>query len=107
MHRKHLVVDHKQNNPLFASWKLSKALIVSEHTTSLPGKVLTTEHSTDYLSTRAAVLHNHIAHQNGRIYVFCRLAGSLTLQQEEQGALQCIWGMQCFAVSAAEVSTLS
>lgn len=95
MHRERLELDHKQNNPLFASWKLSKALSVSEQTVSLNSQVATSEHSTDYLSTRAAVLHNHVNHQYGRMYVFCTSNESISLQKiciSEPSLVRSIWG---------------
>ena len=96
MHRDTLDLNHKLNNPLFASWKLSRALSVSEQTVTLNGRVSTSEHNTDYLNTRAAVLHNHINHQHGRLYVFCISAESLSLQeicQSQATVLKTVWGM--------------
>ena len=95
MHRQTFEPDHKQSNTFFANWKLSKALSISEHTVSLAGHVRTSDHSTDYINTRAAVLHNHINCQNGRMYLFCTLAGSLVLQQiclSQLSTVQPAWG---------------
>lgn len=104
MHRDTLDLNHKLNNPLFASWKLSRALSVSEQTVTLNGHVSTSEHNPDYLNTRAAVLHNHINHQHGRLYIFCISAESLSLQeicQPQATVLKTVWGMSPCNLQAA------
>ena len=95
MQRSALELDHGQNNPLFASWKLSKNLACTEEVTSVEGCVYTSDHSTDNLSTRAAVLHNHINSQFGQLYIFSKVVHKIILSRVSvgQGAeLKTVWG---------------
>ena len=64
MTKRTLPLDRTKSNPAFDSWKLSRALTVSKHVVTLRGSVSVCDHSTDYLNTRAAILHNHIHDEN-------------------------------------------
>lgn len=92
-------LDRTKSNPLFENWKLSRGLSVSELHVTLNGHVTVLDHGTDYLNTRAAVLHNHINCQNGRYFVFKTHDGVNTLCEvtgEQQIAIKTVWGRPPF-----------
>ncbi|KAL0045595.1 hypothetical protein WJX82_010847 [Trebouxia sp. C0006] len=70
MPRSSLQLDSTKSNPLFDNWKLARGLSVSEEHVTLEGHVTVLDHSTEYLNTRAAVLHNHLNYSGGRFFVF-------------------------------------
>lgn len=76
-----LQLDRSKASPLFDKWKLAKGLAVSQSVVTLEGPVTLGDHGTDYLNTRAAVLHNHIHQQGQRLLVFVANAGGTTLQE--------------------------
>lgn len=65
-----LQLDRTKSNPLFDSWKLARALAVSKDVVTLQAHVTVHDHSTDYLNTRAAVLHNHLHQQDEKTLFF-------------------------------------
>ena len=90
-----LELDRDKTNPLYDSWKLDRGLQLSQAVKTLDGSVKVSDHSTDYLNTRAAILHNHLHHVNGDFYMFqdknsCWSLYRLTSQSEAQ--LDRAWG---------------
>ena len=81
MHHHSFQLDRAKSNPLFDSWKLATGLSVSKKVLTLEGQVAVRDHNTDYLNTRAAILHNHLHQQDQRIVVFTRDAGVSSLQE--------------------------
>ncbi len=96
MRRSSLQLDSKKSNPLFDNWKLARGLSVSEKPVTLEGHVSVLDHSTDYLSTRAAVLHNHLNSSGGRFFVFKTHDGIDSLYEvsigQQAGLLKAVWG---------------
>lgn len=76
-----LHLDRTKNNPFFDNWKLARGLTVTQAVVTLQGHVTVRDHSTDYLHTRAAVLHNHVSYQGQRLLIFVTDAGSSKVQQ--------------------------
>lgn len=93
-----LQLDRANSNPLFDSWKLASALAVSKTVVTLERHVIVRDHSTDYLNTRAAVLHNHLHQQDQRLLLFTQNAGVSALQEVlvgEHVQLRILWGRLC------------
>ena len=98
-----LQLDRSKSNPLFDNWKLAKGLSVSENVITLDRPVTLRDHSTDYLNTRAAVLHNHIHQQGQRWHVFAASAGGTTIQEvviSENADLRTLCGKLVFSILA-------
>lgn len=90
-----LQLDRAKSNPLFDSWKLAQALAVSKEVVTLQAHVTVHDHSTDYLSTRAAVLHNHLHQQDQRTLLFTEIAGVRALREVLLGEpveFRTLWG---------------
>lgn len=83
MRKQALQLDRAKSNPLFDSWRLARELAVSKNIVTLQGhcNVTVHDHSTDYLNTRAAVLHNHLHQQDQRTLLFTEHAGVSALQE--------------------------
>ena len=81
MHKHSFQLDRAKSNPIFDSWKLATGLSVSRKVLTLEGQVAVRDHNTDYLNTRAAILHNHLHQQDQLIVVFTRDAGVSSLQE--------------------------
>ena len=99
MPKSNVQLDRAKSNPLFDNWKLSRGLSVSEQHVTLDGRVTVLDHGTDYLNTRAAVLHNHLNCQAGQFFVFKTHDGVNTLcmlSGEQQTALKTVWGRPPF-----------
>lgn len=96
MPRSSLQLDSTKSNPLFDNWKLARGLSVSEKHVTLEGLVTVLDHSTEYLSTRAAVLHNHLISSGGRFFVFKTHDGIDSLWEvssgQQVGLLKVVWG---------------
>lgn len=94
--RKHaLHLDRAKSNPLFDSWRLTRELAVTKTVVKLEAHVTVRDHSTDYLNTRAAVLHNHLHQQDQRILLFTERAGVSALHEVllgEDVELRKLWG---------------
>ena len=93
--KRNLQVDSAKSNPLFDNWKLCRGLSVSENVVKLGGPVTVVDHSTDYLNTHAAVLHNHLHCQYGRFFVFKTLGDVFCLYQvlvAESATFKKVWG---------------
>lgn len=90
-----LQLDRAKANPLFDSWKLARALAVSKDVVTPQAHVIVHDHSTDYLNTRAAVLHNHLHQQDQRTLVFTEDSGVRSLRDillGEHVEFQTLWG---------------
>lgn len=96
MPRSSLQLDSTKSNPSFDNWKLARGLSVSEKRVTLEGHVTILDHSTEYLSTRAAVLHNHLNSSGGRFFVFKTHDGTDSLCEvssgQQVGLLKAVWG---------------
>lgn len=103
--RKHaLQLDKAKANPLFDSWKLATRITVAKKVVTLEGQITVRDHNTDYLNTRAAILHNHLHQLGQRIFVFTRGDGVSGLQEVvlgEHTELRTVGGEQKLASSAA------
>ena len=90
-----LQLDRAKSNPLFDSWRLARALAVSKEVVTLQADVTVHDHSTDYLNTRAAVLHNHLHQQSQRTLLFTENAGVRALREVLLGEhvdFRTLWG---------------
>ncbi len=100
MPRSSLQLDSTKSNPSFDNWKLARGLNVSEQHVTLEGLVTVLDHSTEYLNTRAAVLHNHLNYSGGRFFVFKTYGGIDSLCEvssgQQVGLLKAIWGRSAF-----------
>ncbi len=96
MPRSSLQLDSTKSNPLFDNWKLARGLSVSEEHVTLEGRVTVLDHSTEYLNTRAAVLHNHLNYSGGRFFVFKTHDGIDSLCEvssgQQVGLRKAVWG---------------
>lgn len=99
MPKHNLQLDRGKSNPLFDNWKLARGLSFSEHAVPLDGHVTVLDHSTDYLNTRAAVLHNHLHCQGDSFFVFKTQNGVTSLCEFTMGqqvTLKTVWGKSGF-----------
>ena len=90
-----LQLDRTKANPLFDSWRLARALAVSKNVVTLQAHVSVDDHTTDYLNTRAAVLHNHLHQQDQRILLFAQDAGVRAVREVllgEHVEFRTLWG---------------
>lgn len=90
-----LELDRDKANPLFDSWKLDRSLQLSQAVQSLDGSVKVSDHSTDYLNTRAAILHNHLHGVSGDFFVFQNENGCWSLHRltsQSEAPLDRAWG---------------
>ncbi len=96
MPRSSLQLDVTKSNPSFDNWKLARGLSVSEEHVTLEGHVTVLDHSTEYLNTRAAVLHNHLNYSGGRFFVFTTHDGIDSLCEvssgQQVGLRKAVWG---------------
>lgn len=102
MRKQALQLDNTKSNPLFDSWKLARELPVTKTVVTLHARVTVHGHSTDYLNTRAAVLHNHLHQQDQRTLLFTKRAGVSALQEVllgEDVELRKLWGRLTHRVS--------
>lgn len=75
-------IDRKLQNLAFSNWRLGGSFIEEQHTTHLPHPVHTgPADATDYLHTRATVLHNHLLASQGRLFLFLAKDGGLELNE--------------------------
>ncbi len=69
-----LQLDRSLQNNAFESWRLGGSFVHRRTSAALPAPVATAAangSATDFLHTRERVLHNHLLHSQGRLFVCC------------------------------------
>lgn len=72
-----LNVDRSLQNNAFGNWRLGREFVLERASIPLPGGICVADAnaSVDYVRTRSAVLHNHVAQSQGHCFLFIQPPG--------------------------------